>query len=165
VSFHQRIALFEAFGSGVTRFHERFFQIRPKTEAAINSALKVVERFGEGVGAAPTRIPCFPFCWSRDHLRHEPAMYRRDYDRLIDRDQTSLARIIEFVRSFSRSVVVAEDGSPVLDSQGNPVTKPRLIDTRSLVFSRDPLALVLIDTRSRSVCECCHAFSFILLSV
>jgi hypothetical protein len=142
VSFHQRIALFEAFGSGVTRFHERFFLIRPKTEAAIISVLKVVERSGEGVGGVSTRVPHFPFCWSRDHLRHEPSMYRRDYDRLIDRDQTSLARIIEFVRSFSLSEVVAEDGSPVLDSRGNLVTKPHLIDTQSLVSSKDSLALL-----------------------
>jgi hypothetical protein len=46
------------------------------------------------------------------------------------------------VRSFSRSEVVAEDGSPVLDLRGNPVTKPRLIDTYSLVFSKDSLTIL-----------------------
>jgi hypothetical protein len=129
VSFHQHIALFEAFGSGVAKFHERFFLIRPKTEAAIGNVLKVVERSGEGIGVGPTRAPRLLFCWSRDHLMHEPAMYRHDYDRLIDRDHTSLARNIELVRSFSQSVEVVEDGSPVLDSWGNPVTEVRLIDT------------------------------------
>jgi hypothetical protein len=46
------------------------------------------------------------------------------------------------VRSFSRSEVVAEDSNPVLDSRGNPVTKPRLIDTQSLVLSKNPLTLL-----------------------
>jgi hypothetical protein len=142
VSFCQGTPLFEAFDSGASRFHERFLLVRPKTEAAINSILKVVERSRKGVGVVPTRVPRFHFCWSRNHLKHEPAMYRRNYDRLIDRDQTSLVRIIEFVRSFSRLEVVAEDGNPVLDSRGNPVTKPRLIDTQYLVFSKNPLALL-----------------------
>jgi hypothetical protein len=128
VSFRQRTPLFEAFNSGASRFHERFFLVRPRTEAAINSVLKVVERSRKGVDVVPTRVPHFHFCWSRDHLKHEPAMYRRDYDRLIDRDQTSLVRIIEFMRSFFQSEVIAEDGNPVLDSRGNLVTKPRLID-------------------------------------
>jgi hypothetical protein len=142
VSFRQRTPLFEAFNSGAFRFHERFFLVRPKTEAAIKSILKLVERSRKGVGVVPTRVPHFHFCWSRAHLKHEPIMYRRDYDRLIDRDQTSLAKIIEFVRSFSRSEVIAEDGNPVLDSRGNPVTKPRLIDTQSLVLSKNPLTLL-----------------------
>jgi hypothetical protein len=44
----------------------------------------------------------------------------------------------------------------VLDSRGNPVTKPRLIDTQSLVSSKDPLALlgmlVLLRFLYSSVC-------------
>jgi len=38
--------------------------------------------------------------------------------------------------------VVDEDGNPVLDSRGNQVTKPRVIDTRSLVLSKDPMSLL-----------------------
>ena len=61
---------------------------------------------------------------------------------MFERNKTSFARILEFVRSFSRAVVVSEDGNPVLDSRGNPVTKPRVIDTRSLVLSNDPMVLL-----------------------
>jgi hypothetical protein len=46
------------------------------------------------------------------------------------------------VNSFSRSKVVDEGGNPLLDSRGNPVTHPRLIETRALVFSLDPLVLL-----------------------
>jgi len=52
------------------------------------------------------------------------------------------SRFLEFVRSFSRSEVVAEYGSPVLDSRRNQVTLPRVIDTRSLVLSSDPMGLL-----------------------
>jgi hypothetical protein len=41
VSFCQRTVLFEAFGSGVAGFSEGFFLVRPKTEVAISSVLKV----------------------------------------------------------------------------------------------------------------------------
>jgi hypothetical protein len=46
------------------------------------------------------------------------------------------------VNFFSRLVVVDEDGNPVMDSRGNPITKPQLIDTRSLVFSKNPMVLL-----------------------
>jgi hypothetical protein len=88
------------------------------------------------------RVPRIRFNWSRDHLKHEPTMYRFSYDKLTERNKDSFAKLVEFVNSFSRSVVVDDGGNPVMDLQGNPVTKPRLIDTRSLVFSRNSLALL-----------------------
>jgi hypothetical protein len=69
-------------------------------------------------------------------------MYRISYDKLTERNKDSFAKLVRFVNSFSRSVVVDDGGDPVMDLRGNPVTKPRLIDTRSLVFSMDPLTLL-----------------------
>lgn len=128
VSFRQHKVLFEVFNSEALKFEERFFLVRPQTETALNSVLKVVEWPHEDVGVVSARVPRFHFCWSHDHFKHEPAIYRHSYDRLTDHNKTSFARIIEFVGSFSRSVVVSEDGNHVLDSWGNPVTRPRLID-------------------------------------
>jgi hypothetical protein len=116
--------------------------VRPRTEVALQSVLKVVERArGEG-GVAPVRVPRIRFNWSRDHLKHEPTMYRFSYDKLTERNKDSFAKLVGFVNSFSRSVVVDDGGNPVIDLRGNPVTKPRLIDTRSLMFSKNPLALL-----------------------
>ena len=61
---------------------------------------------------------------------------------VFERNKTSFARILEFVRSFSKAEVVSKDGNPVLDSQGNQVTKPRVIDTGSLVLSSDLMVLL-----------------------
>jgi len=69
-------------------------------------------------------------------------MFRHNYTALSERNNTSFARILEFVRSFYRSEVVTKDGNPVLDSRGNQVIIPRVIDTRSLVLSSDPMALL-----------------------
>jgi len=54
-------------------------------------------------------------------------MFRHSYAGLSERNKTNFAHILEFVRSFSRAVVVSKDGNPVLDSRGNPVTKPRVL--------------------------------------
>jgi hypothetical protein len=58
----------------------------------------------------------FHFYWSKDHFKDEPEMFRHSYTDLSERNKTSYARILELMRSFSRSEVVAEDGNLVLDS-------------------------------------------------
>jgi len=124
------------------KFQDRFFLVRPRTKVALKSVLKAVERPHADVGTISTRVAHFPFYWSKDHFKHAPEMFTHGYAGLSERNKTSFARILEFVRSFSRAVVVSEDGNPVLDSRGNPVTKPRVIDTRSLVLSIDPMVLL-----------------------
>jgi len=69
-------------------------------------------------------------------------MFRHIYASLSERNKTSFSRILEFVRSFSRVEVVSEDGNPVLNSRGNQVTRPCVINTRSLVLSDDPMVLL-----------------------
>lgn len=44
VSFYQRTSLFEVFGAGVAEFRERFFLVRPRTETALQSVSKMVDR-------------------------------------------------------------------------------------------------------------------------
>ena len=46
------------------------------------------------------------------------------------------------MHSFSRAKVVSEDGNRVLDSRGNQVTRPHVIDTCFLVLSGDPMVLL-----------------------
>jgi len=76
----------------------------------------VKERPHEDVGFVSTRVPRFHFCWSKDPFKHKPEMFRHIYTALSEQNKTSFALIFEFVRSFSQSKVVAEDGNHVLDS-------------------------------------------------
>ncbi|RHN55947.1 hypothetical protein MtrunA17_Chr5g0423971 [Medicago truncatula] len=142
VPFCQRKALFEIFNCEATKFQKRFFLVRPRTERALKSVLKVTERPHEDVGVVSRRVLRFPFYWSKDHFKHVPEIVRHSYTALSERNKMSFARILEFVHSFSRLKVVTEDGNPVLDLRGNQVTIPRVIDTRSLVLSSDPMALL-----------------------
>ena len=73
---------------------------------ALNSILKVVECPHEDVGVVSVRVPRFHFCWSKDHFKHGPEMFRHSYTSLSKRNKTSYARILEFVGSFSRSEVL-----------------------------------------------------------
>ena len=109
---------------------------------ALNGVLKVMEHPHHDVGIMSERVPRFPFYWSKDHFKHVPEMFRYNYVSLFERNKTSFARILKLVRSFSRAVVVSEDGNSVVDSRGNHVTKPRVIDTHSLVLSSDPMDIL-----------------------
>jgi len=142
MSFRQLQVLFEVFNSETTKFQARFFLVRPRTKVALSSVLKVMECPHDDVRVVSARVPRFPFYWSKDHFKHGPKMFRHNYVGLSERNKTSFTRILEFVRSFSRAEVVSEDGNPVLDSRGNRVTKPRVIDIRSLVLFSDPMVLL-----------------------
>jgi len=61
VSFRQRQVLFEVFTSETTKFQQRFFLVRPRTEVALKSVLKVLERPHADVGTVSTRVPRSPF--------------------------------------------------------------------------------------------------------
>jgi len=142
VSFRQHQVLFEAFTIENLKFQEEFFLVRPRTGVALRNVLKVVERPHADTDVVSTRVPRFHFYWSMDHFKHTPNMFKCSYVGLTERNKTGYAHILEFVRSFSRAVVVFEDGNPVLDSRGNPVTEHRAIHARSLVRSKDPMALL-----------------------
>ena len=68
VSIRQRQVLFEAFTIGSLKLE--FFLVRPRTKVALSNVLKVVERPHADVGAVSTRVPGFPFCWTKDHFKH-----------------------------------------------------------------------------------------------
>jgi len=53
--------MFEIFAGKVRSFKERFFFIRPKSEAALSTLL--------GVAKDGSRFPFFPLCWKQDHFR------------------------------------------------------------------------------------------------
>jgi len=61
VSFRQTKKMFEIFVGKVQSFKERFFLIRPKSEAALSTLL--------GVARDGSSFPFFPLCWKQDHFR------------------------------------------------------------------------------------------------
>lgn len=136
--------------------------VRPRTEAALKTIMRMVEHpYGDGKTIAP-RIPRFHFYWSPDHFRHEPDMFRHNYIGLSEQNKTIYTRIIEFVRSVSPSRVKDEAGKFVLDSRGNQVTVLRVIDTRSMVLSDDPMEL--LGRNSSFISLLISSLSFLLMN-
>lgn len=80
VCFRQHKALFEVFSSEALKFQDKFFLVRPRTEAVLTSVLKMLKRPHADAAVVPARVPRFHFCWSRYHLKHESTMYRYSYD-------------------------------------------------------------------------------------
>jgi len=118
----------------------------------------------EDVGVILARIPRFHFHWSQNHFKHEPNMFRYSYADLTEREKTSYSRILEFVRSFSPLRVVTEDGNFVLDSRGNQVTVPCVIDTHSLVLSNDPMELLGRPLLLSCICRALRFHTFCLMN-
>ena len=66
VSFRQTHKMFEIFAGKARSFKERFFLVRPKSEAALDTLLEAAK---DGV---QERRPLFHLCWSQDHFGYEP---------------------------------------------------------------------------------------------
>jgi len=66
--------MFEIFAGKVRSFKERFFLVKPKSEAALNTLLDAAKN---GV-----RRPLFPLYWNKDHLGFEPRDFSLSRGRL-----------------------------------------------------------------------------------
>lgn len=83
----------------------RFFMVRPRTEVALSSMLKTVERPHDKGGVASTRVPCFHFFWYSDHFKYKPKAFKHSYARLSNREKMDHDRIHEFVNYFVRLIL------------------------------------------------------------
>jgi len=108
--------MFEIFAGKLRSFKERFFLVRPKSEAALNTLLDVMKG---GVCR-----PLFPLYRTVPNLTKEE----------IDAHQ----KLWAFVQSFMRKVKTNKRGNPSMNADGTPVTKPRFINTHDLVVFEDP---------------------------
>jgi len=142
VTLCQSRKLFVDFEEGPPDFKGRFFLVRLRTEVALSNVLKMIERPHSKGDVACTRIPRFNFFWYLDHFGYEPKVYKCKYFRLSSQDKLGYNEIRCFVESFHRVIVMDVDGNPKIDSLGNPITVPRVIDTRSLVFSLSPTEIL-----------------------
>ena len=81
--FRQNENLFDAFGvCTVDSFKERFFLVRPRTEAALSNVLKTIEGPHVRGGVASTQIPRFNCLWYLNHFEYKPKFYKCKYAHL-----------------------------------------------------------------------------------
>jgi len=89
VSFRQTKKMFEIFARKVRSFKERFFLIRPKSDAALSTLL--------GVAKDGSSFPFFPLCWKRDHFRLDSKDFSRTAPDLKGEEADAYQKIWEFV--------------------------------------------------------------------
>jgi len=121
--------MFEIVAGKVRSFKERFFLVRPKSEAAMSTLL--------GVAKDGSCRPFFPLCWKQDHFRLDPKDLSRTAPSLKEEEADAYHKIWAFVQSFSRKTTTDKRGNPLMNADGTPVTDPRFINTPELVVSKD----------------------------
>jgi len=122
--------MFEIFACKVRSFKKRFFLVRPRSEAALNTLLDVVR---DGVHRS-----LFPLCWKKDHFGFDPKDFYRTVPSLTKEEIDAHQKIWGFVQSFSRMIITDKQGNPLMNVDGTPMTEPRFINTHELVVSEDP---------------------------
>jgi len=113
--------MFEIITGKVRSFKERFFLVRPKSEATLNTLLDAVK---DGV-----HLPFFPLYWSKDHFGFEPRDFCRIVPSLTEEEIDTHQKLWAFVQSFSRKVKTDKLGDPLINANGSLVTEPRFINT------------------------------------
>jgi len=89
VSFHQTKKMFEIFAGKVRSFKERFFLIRPKSEAALSTLL--------GVAKDGFSFLLFPLCWKLDHFRLDSKNFSRTAPNLKEDETDAYQKVWAFV--------------------------------------------------------------------
>jgi len=147
--------MFEIFAGKVRSFKERFFLVRPKSEAGLNSLLDVV---GDGV-----RRSLFSLCWKKDHFSFDPKDFSRTAPSLRKEEADVYQKMWAFVQSFSRKIKTDKWGNPLMNADGTPVTEPHFINTLELVVSEDPDSCTSFYSACSSVLSFISDLLFLLL--
>jgi len=123
--------MFEIFAGKVRSFKERFFLVRPKSEAALDTLLEAAK---DGV---QERHPLFHLCWSQDHFGYEPRDFSRTLASLTEEETDVRQRLWVFVQSLPQTVKTDKRGNPLMNADETPVTEPCLINTHELLTLED----------------------------
>jgi hypothetical protein len=128
VSFKQQVKLFEMYVDSVRGFKERYYVIKPMTDAARESLYRMVEETENGETMSRRR-PRLPFAWSYEHFENSSESYLIKDEELTGEEVASLEALKAFVVRFRPGRCVTRDGSPVLGEDGKPVFEKRYINT------------------------------------
>ncbi|GAU45757.1 hypothetical protein TSUD_24210 [Trifolium subterraneum] len=80
---------------------------------------------------------CFPLSWRKSHYLKPASDFIYSAEELIVEELSNYEQMKVFVSGFPREYYEDEDGNPVLDEMGVPVTKKAFIDTKKLLASKN----------------------------
>ncbi|GAU39025.1 hypothetical protein TSUD_59810 [Trifolium subterraneum] len=141
VSLKQSVKLFEMFLESVRGFKDSYFFIKPLNSVSWQS---IIYRgpAKDATGApliGPDGRPIledysrFPLSWRKSHYLKPASDFIYSAEELTVEEMSNYEQMKVFVGSFPRKSYEDEEGNPVLDESGAPLTKKSFIDTRRLL--------------------------------
>jgi hypothetical protein len=128
VSFKQQVKLFEMYIDFVRGFKERYYVIKPMTEAARESLYHMVEVTEDGVQVSRCR-PRFPLAWSYEHFKKPTESYLIKDEKLTEEEKAGFTTLRAFVARFKHGPCVTREG--MLKALGR-ATRKELLGNRIL---------------------------------
>jgi hypothetical protein len=147
--------LFEKYVDSVRGFKERYYVIKPMTEAARESLYHMVEVTEDGVQVSRCR-PRFPLAWSYEYFKKPTESYLIKDEKLTEEEKTGLATFRAFVARFKPGPCVTREGLPVLDADGEPTFGVRYINTKCVLKTLDRAARK--ELLGNGILPCCSPF-------
>jgi hypothetical protein len=132
VSFKQQVKLFEMYVDSVRGFKERYYVVKPMTDAARESLYHMVDETENGETVSRRRAR-FPLAWSYEHFKKSSESYLVKDEELTGEELASLEALRAYVARFRPGRCVTRDGSPLLGEDGKPIFEKRYINTKGVL--------------------------------
>jgi hypothetical protein len=132
VSFKQQVKLFEMYVDSVRGFKERYYVVKPMTDAARESLYHMVDETENGETMSRRRAR-FPLAWSYEHFKKSSESYLVKDEELTGEELASLEALRAYVARFRPGRCVTRDGSPLLGEDGKPIFEKRYINTKGVL--------------------------------
>ncbi|GAU37614.1 hypothetical protein TSUD_365350 [Trifolium subterraneum] len=149
VSLKQSVKLFEMFLESVRGFKDSYFFVKPLNFVAWQSVI-YQGRTKDATGASlvgPDGRPvmedysCFPLSWRKSHYLKPASDFACSSEELTVEELSNYEQLKVFVSGFPHKYYEDEEGNPILDEMGVPVTKKAFIDTKKLLACKNAVEM------------------------
>ncbi|CAJ2656742.1 unnamed protein product [Trifolium pratense] len=138
---HASSKIFKMFVESARGFKERYYVVKPVTQAARDSLYMNRELFQEDgsprldeQGVPMTeRVPRFPLAWSSEHFEMRTEEYLTAVVDLSPEEQAGFLKLKTYVKGFKPCTFTVASGAVALDKRGKPRVEPRFVNTKALL--------------------------------
>jgi hypothetical protein len=122
------------FVDSVRGFKERYYVIKPMTEAARESLYRTKVVVEDGVQVHKREYK-FPLAWSYEHFRESPNSYLVKDEALTEEERACFGKLRAYVESFTPEPCLTKEGLSLLDADEQPMFEARLINTKAVLHA------------------------------
>ncbi|GAU25250.1 hypothetical protein TSUD_17630 [Trifolium subterraneum] len=162
VSLKQSTKLFEMFLESVRGFKDSYFFVKPLNSISWQSV--IYRGPAKDATGAPLVGPDgrqvledysrFPLSWRRNHYMKPASDFVYSTEELSVEELSNYEQMKAFVDSFPRKYYEDEEGNPIVDDAGFPLTKKAFIDTKRLLACKSEAEMEAlfrnVDRRSKA---------------